>query len=80
MDNDLTRVVDALPGCVWTARPDGEVDSLNRHCRDYVGLRADGGYGDAWQTAARCPVIYATSQSSVFSLSMFCSRSNRRSI
>jgi hypothetical protein len=31
MENDLSSVVDSLPGLVWTAHPDGQVDFLNRH-------------------------------------------------
>ncbi len=29
MDGDPGRIVDALPGLVWTARPDGSVEFLN---------------------------------------------------
>jgi hypothetical protein len=29
MDIELSRVVDALPGLVWTALPDGNVDFIN---------------------------------------------------
>ena len=30
MENELRRIVDAIPGFVWTAAPDGNVDFLNQ--------------------------------------------------
>ena len=45
MENELHRVVDALPGLVWTALPDGHIDFLNqRWCAD-TGLSVDEAYG-----------------------------------
>lgn len=43
---ELGSVVDALPGLVWTALPDGQVDFVNQQWREYTGLS-----GDAWQMA-----------------------------
>jgi PAS domain S-box-containing protein len=51
MENELSRVVDALPGLVWTALPDGHVDFLNQRWCEYTGLSVDEGYGRGWQTA-----------------------------
>jgi PAS domain S-box-containing protein len=51
MENELSRVVDTLPGLVWTARPDGHVDFLNQHWSEYTGLSVDEAYGPGWQTA-----------------------------
>jgi PAS domain S-box-containing protein len=51
MANELSRVVDALPGLVWTALPDGHVDFLNRRWCEYTGLSPDQAYGQGWQTA-----------------------------
>jgi PAS domain S-box-containing protein len=51
MENELSRVVDALPGLVWTARPDGHIDFLNQRWCDYTGLSVDEAYGRGWQTA-----------------------------
>src|SRR6266851_3061585 len=51
MENDLSRVVDALPGLVWTAIPDGHVDFLNQRWCEYTGLRIDEAYGRGWQAA-----------------------------
>jgi hypothetical protein len=40
MEDDLSRVVDALPGLVWTALPDGHIDLLlnQRRC-ECAGLK-----------------------------------------
>jgi PAS domain S-box-containing protein len=39
--NELIRVVDALPGLIWTASSDGNVDFLNQRWREYVGTGID---------------------------------------
>jgi PAS domain S-box-containing protein len=57
MENELSRVVDALPGLVWTALPDGRIDFLNQRWCEYSGLSVeealgvDQAYGGGWQTA-----------------------------
>jgi len=51
MENELSRVVDALPGLVWTALPDGHIDFLNQRWCEYTGLSVDEAYGRRWQTA-----------------------------
>jgi len=51
VQNDLSRVVDALPGLVWTALPDGDIDFLNQRWCEYTGLSADDGHGRGWQAA-----------------------------
>ncbi len=51
MENVLSRVVDALPGLVWTALPDGHVDFLNKRWFEYTGLGLDEARGRGWQTA-----------------------------
>ena len=51
MENDLSSVVDSLPGLVWTAQPDGQVDFLNRHWCAYTGLSVDEAHGSGWQLA-----------------------------
>jgi PAS domain S-box-containing protein len=48
--NELRRVIDALPGLVWTARPDGHVDFLNQRWYEYTGLSVDDTCGRGWQT------------------------------
>jgi PAS domain S-box-containing protein len=51
MENELSRVVDALPGLVWTALPDGHIDFLNQRWCRYTGLSVDEAYGRGWQIA-----------------------------
>lgn len=46
---ELSRVVDALPGFVWTTLPDGYCDFVNQRWCDYTGLRAADAYGQGWQ-------------------------------
>ena len=53
-EDELIRVVDALPGLVWTALPDGHVDFLNQRWCEYTGLSVDESYGQGWQTAIHC--------------------------
>ena len=49
--NDLSRVVDALPGLVWTALPNGHIDFVNQRWCEYTGLGADDVLGLGWQAA-----------------------------
>ncbi len=51
MENDISRAVNALPGLVWTALPNGQIDFLNDRWCEYTGLRLDEGCGNGWQTA-----------------------------
>jgi len=51
MEIELRRIVDALPGLVWTARLDGHIDFLNQRWCEYTGLSVDEAYGRGWQTA-----------------------------
>ena len=45
MGIDLGNVLDALPAMVWTARPDGDIDFVNRHWSEYTGLSLDKAHG-----------------------------------
>src|SRR5262249_46178809 len=45
MENELSRVVDALPGLVRTRLPDGHIDFLNQRLCTYAGLSLDGARG-----------------------------------
>ena len=38
MDAALSRVVDALPVLVWTARPNGQIDFVSDYWCDFTGL------------------------------------------
>jgi len=51
MKNDLSRVIDALPGLVWTALPDGHIDFLNQRWSEYAGLSMEEASGRGWLTA-----------------------------
>ena len=51
MDNELRRVVDALPGQCWTALPNGNVDFLNQRWLEYTGLTVQDSCGQGWQKA-----------------------------
>ena len=51
MENDLGPVLDALPGLVWTASPDGEMDFASRPWCQYTGLSVGELLGTGWQTA-----------------------------
>lgn len=51
MENEFGPAVDTLPGLVWTALPDGNVDFVNRYWCEYTGLGVDDAYGLGWQTA-----------------------------
>lgn len=46
---DLHGVVDTLPGLIWTALPDGQVDFLNRRWTEYTGLQVEAGVANGWQ-------------------------------
>jgi PAS domain S-box-containing protein len=51
MESELGAVVDALPGLVWTAFPDGQIDYLNQRWSDYTGLGVEESLGRGWQAA-----------------------------
>jgi PAS domain S-box-containing protein len=51
MESELDRIVDALPGLVWTAFPDGHIDYLNQRWCEYTGLGVEESRGRGWQAA-----------------------------
>src|SRR5262249_45284186 len=51
MQIELGRLVDALPGFVWTALPDGQIEFLNQRWCGYTGLRLNESCGRGWQAA-----------------------------
>ncbi len=51
MENELSRMVDALPGLIWSALPDGRVDFFNSRWCEYTGLSVDQALDDGWLTA-----------------------------
>jgi PAS domain S-box-containing protein len=50
MKSDL-GIIDAVPGLVWTAFPDGQIDFLNQRWSEYTGLGIDECRGRGWQAA-----------------------------
>ncbi len=51
MQLDLSRLIDALPGLVWTALPDGQADFINQRWCEYTGLGPDQALGVGWHAA-----------------------------
>jgi PAS domain S-box-containing protein len=51
MEKELSSVVDTLPGLVWTASLDGQVDFVNRQWCEYTGLSLKDSCGNGWQMA-----------------------------
>jgi PAS domain S-box-containing protein len=51
MESELGHVLDVLPGFVWTALPDGQIDFINQRWSDYTGLEIDRSHGRGWQAA-----------------------------
>ncbi len=50
LEAELGCVVYHLPGLVWTALPDGNIEFLNRRWREYTGSALEELCGSAWQT------------------------------
>jgi PAS domain S-box-containing protein len=50
MRDDLRRTVDAFPGVLWTASPDGQIDFLSQRWCEYTGVEVEEAYGRRWQT------------------------------
>jgi PAS domain S-box-containing protein len=51
VENELVRIFDALPGLVWTAQPDGDLDFLNQRWCDYTGIHRQTAQGGRWHTS-----------------------------
>jgi PAS domain S-box-containing protein len=49
MENELGRLIDALPGFAWTALVDGRADFLSRRWREYLGLSLQEASAWDWQ-------------------------------
>lgn len=50
MEIELSRLVDALPGLVWTTTPDQKSDFVNQRLREYSGLSDDEVRATGWRT------------------------------
>src|SRR5258708_1232067 len=44
----LQELLDALPHCIWIARPEGFMEYANRHWRTYTTLTLEQAQGQAW--------------------------------
>jgi hypothetical protein len=51
VESEFDRIIDALPGLVWTALPDGDVDYVNQRWCQYTGLGVDEARGAGWRNA-----------------------------
>ena len=40
-ESHLARVIDAIPGLVWSALPDGQIEFCNQRWLDYIGMSLD---------------------------------------
>jgi PAS domain S-box-containing protein len=70
MESELRQVVDALPGLIWTALPNGDVDSLNQRWCDYTGQTESESIRQGWTAAvhaADLPALDARWRSIVIS-------------
>ncbi|MFZ0962371.1 MAG: two-component regulator propeller domain-containing protein, partial [Terriglobia bacterium] len=47
----LREVIDTIPGYVWSARPDGSLDFINRRWLEFSGLSLEEGLGRGWEAA-----------------------------
>ena len=50
-EKELRNVIETIPTFAWTALPDGAVEFVNRHWREYTGLSAENSAGTSWQAA-----------------------------
>ncbi|MBS0408811.1 MAG: PAS domain-containing protein [Proteobacteria bacterium] len=51
MEIDLGRLLDALPGLVWTARPDGAAEYIGRRWLEFTGMDHRDAVGLGWRRA-----------------------------
>ncbi len=50
-ERKLQDVIETIPTFAWTALPDGSVDFVNRHWREYTGLSTENTVGSGWRHA-----------------------------
>ncbi len=51
MDRELSRILDALPGLVWTSFADGRTEFVHPRWCEYTGLSVAQASGEGWQSA-----------------------------
>jgi PAS domain S-box-containing protein len=47
----LREVIDTIPGSVWSARPDGSLDFINRRWLEFSGVSLEKVLGQGWEAA-----------------------------
>jgi PAS domain S-box-containing protein len=62
-ESTVDRFADALPGLVWTALPNGEVDFVNRRWCEFTGLTAAESRGRGWLAAIHPDDVGALTES-----------------
>ncbi|HTO57025.1 MAG TPA: PAS domain-containing protein, partial [Pseudomonadales bacterium] len=60
-ERNLQLIIDTTPALIWSARPDGITDSVNRHFLDYLGRTWDALRDTGWGTA-----IHPADQAALF--------------
>jgi len=50
-EKELRDVIETMPTFAWTALPDGSIEFVNRHWREYTGLSAENSAGTGWHAA-----------------------------
>jgi len=48
-ERDLSLIIETIPGLVWCAAPDGELNYLNRRILDYTGTSSDAWAEHGWK-------------------------------
>jgi len=51
VEDRIRRIIDAVPGLHWSARPDGWVDFINQRWLDYTGMTLEQALGWGWTPA-----------------------------
>src|SRR5258707_10718685 len=52
LEDERLAMIDIIPALVWSCRPDGTADFLNRHWFDYTGLSSVEALGWGWMSAS----------------------------
>jgi formate hydrogenlyase transcriptional activator len=50
-EDRIRRIINTVPGLLWSARPDGWIDFINQRWLDYTGMTLEQGLGWGWQPA-----------------------------
>jgi PAS domain S-box-containing protein len=50
-ETQFAVLAESLPQLVWSARPDGSIDYVNRRWREFTGLAPEQSTGNGWHTA-----------------------------